>query len=1027
MQNPSIKLSDQDGGGSAFSKSFHCQTALVKSPVKSGKKNQASPGKVTFSAVTSDKGILTKIIREESGVLVRDSSQCCMVGGVVETLSMTQDEFALFLRQLHSGQAILHGVSKYDRARICTKAEFGRLANSTFGNLPLITRTRDFLSYPNGPGLLMLDHDKPRDNAVAQERKALSNYTPEELIFQLSVIHPEIAEAAYVATPSTSSCIFDKHGTELRGEGNGSHTYIFVKEGTDIPRYLKVCGQRLVLAGYGRCEISRSGTLLMRTLVDLNVGNPERLDFCAGAVCEGGLVQKLPEPGIKQGTFLDTRLLPDLKEDENELYEEIIRDLRERAKPRQRKNHAIYLENEIDKIVAKTKVDPGKARAIVLSRQNHILKGSDVLHFAFNGGAPVSVKQVLVNWRDYDRQSLADPLEPDYGGGSMTKAKFFWNNGVPRIHSFAHGSVTYSFEAPSAEDTDYIIQNLLVRVTEDCGAAFEAESIRALADLKIREKNRYIQIRNLIKSRNSSVLLGELDRDINLETKKRPQSASSPSSLSFSNNYRSEERTSSEGIYEFSCSLVEADAAGKEKLVPQSTAAVLIAQEIKGLYAFDKECRCWRKYEGSRWRECTQLEFDNVVAGWMYKGAGILGFSSKYMSGVTVLLEKGGQLHLPTFEASKIPFLNGVLDIATGTLDNINDENASTWVMPWAFDEMAECPNFQEWLTVAVECDEETIQLLRGWLNALIIGRADLQVFLHLIGPGGTGKSTFGRLAFKLVGDENATTTSLKQLETNRFETSSIYGKRLVAIEEAGKYGGSVNVLKAMTGQDPLRLERKNVQQQGSFIYTGQTLMMSNDRLATSDYTGGIDRRRITVEFKKRLSLADRARWAQRGGEDVLLHPEVPGIVNWALGLSYQEVTDIFSNVPVRVMRSNLDAARYNNPIVDWMLECLLPAENVATRVGDKREYRDGSGEVFYRYQGERLYPNYLAWCKRTDRNAVSLQRFSSLLLDAAASFDISVTKKREQDGVKVYGLRIRLDREQSWLEDLESRHSLKG
>ncbi len=44
-------------------------------------------------------------------------------------------------------------------------------------------------------------------------------------------------------------------------------------------------------------------------------------------------------------------------------------------------------------------------------------------------------------------------------------------------------------------------------------------------------------------------------------------------------------------------------------------------------------------------------------------------------------------------------------------------------------------------------------------------------------------------------------TTKLKELESNRFETAGIYGRRLVAIEEADKYGGAaVSVLKAMTG-----------------------------------------------------------------------------------------------------------------------------------------------------------------------------------------------------------------------------------
>ncbi len=90
-------------------------------------------------------------------------------------------------------------------------------------------------------------------------------------------------------------------------------------------------------------------------------------------------------------------------------------------------------------------------------------------------------------------------------------------------------------------------------------------------------------------------------------------------------------------------------------------------------------------------------------------------------------------------------------------------------LLPFDYTVGALCPNFLAWLKTSVDGVTETIQLLRAWINAVLIGRSNLQVFLHLVGPAGTGKSTFGRLIFKIVGKENATTTTLRQLETNRF------------------------------------------------------------------------------------------------------------------------------------------------------------------------------------------------------------------------------------------------------------------
>ena len=179
--------------------------------------------------------------------------------------------------------------------------------------------------------------------------------------------------------------------------------------------------------------------------------------------------------------------------------------------------------------------------------------------------------------------------------------------------------------------------------------------------------------------------------------------------------------------------------------------------------------------------------------------------------------------------------------------------------------------------------------------------------------------------------------------------------------------------------------------------------MMSNELLATSDYTSGIERRRITVEFKHRLTQEERSAWAERGGEDKILHSEAPGIINWALGLSYEEVTNVFKAMPERIRRANLDAARFNNPLVDWMLESLVPDADAATQIGSKGECR-ADGRVLYEYANERLYPHYLTWCQQSGREKVSLQRFSGAIIDAAGTYGARVFKIRERDGTKMYG-----------------------
>ncbi len=572
-----------------------------------------------------------------------------------------------------------------------------------------------------------------------------------------------------------------------------------------------------------------------------------------------------------------------------------------------------------------------------------------------------------------------------------------------------------------------ILGSLLDRVATDCGVVYETEVIAALGHLRKRDKPEYMRLRAQLKKVNHDVILGELGKDLNTFSRTGEKSEPSPPTLStLSNSYPSLSPALKEKALHFQDVLIREDENGKRSLCPQSEAAVLLAEQLRGQYAYDIEAGCWYRFDATHWREIKQLEVDEAVTALLYAGAGKLGFSNNYQTGTMALMQKGGGVVLGERPRGKIPFENGLLDLATKTLAPTTCETALTWYLPFHYDAAARSDAFMNWLVTALDGDQETVRLLQAFINAVLTGRADLQRFLHLIGPAGTGKSTFGRLLFAMVGAANSTTTTLKQLEQNRFETAGIHGKRLVCIEEADKYGGSVSVLKAMTGQDPLRLERKNQQQRGNFIYDGQVLMMSNERLATSDYTSGIERRRVTVEFTRRITPEERAQWEQQGGEEAILHAEIPGIINWALGLSRFEVTEAFKVMPERVRRSNLDAAFYNNPLADWLAECCIPDPAAKTQIGDGRQVVATTGERVFISADERLYPNYRLWCQRSGRENVSLQRFGAALVDAAKQFGVTIRKNRTgADGTHFEGLRLRREGEQTWKERLESGESL--
>lgn len=138
-------------------------------------------------------------------------------------------------------------------------------------------------------------------------------------------------------------------------------------------------------------------------------------------------------------------------------------------------------------------------------------------------------------------------------------------------------------------------------------------------------------------------------------------------------------------------------------------------------------------------------------------------------------------------------------------MHDYSDEHWFNWQLPYAYDPKAKIKVIDEWLKYALDGDAELIKRLRAFLFATATGMP-IQKILEVVGEGGTGKSILTKLLLLLVGKENVCTTSLKELETARFETATLYGKRLTVLNEVAAYSGEVNILKAASGQGTIKI-----------------------------------------------------------------------------------------------------------------------------------------------------------------------------------------------------------------------------
>ena len=179
------------------------------------------------------------------------------------------------------------------------------------------------------------------------------------------------------------------------------------------------------------------------------------------------------------------------------------------------------------------------------------------------------------------------------------------------------------------------------------------------------------------------------------------------------------------------------------------------------------------------------------------------------------------------------------------------------------------------------------VQLYRAFIWH-ILTNTSMKAYLEITGPGNSGKTVITNLGIAVIGIENTTSCSLKRIEdtSNRFETNRIRSKRLAVFSESQEYSGSLEMLKALTGQDRIPAERKNSSAIFDYVFTGGVILTGNSPIRSSDTTGAVINRRRSIIVDKVISAANERvllEFDGCGGLRGELVAELPAFVDWVL------------------------------------------------------------------------------------------------------------------------------------------------
>jgi len=362
-------------------------------------------------------------------------------------------------------------------------------------------------------------------------------------------------------------------------------------------------------------------------------------------------------------------------------------------------------------------------------------------------------------------------------------------------------------------------------------------------------------------------------------------------------------------------------------------------------------------------------------------------------------------------------FTNGILVIETKELLPFDREMYITQQLPYEYDPGASCEPIIKWLKHVQDDNWERVQVLRAWLRAVLLSCSDIQKFVEIVGPGKSGKSTYANLAHALVGDVNAIISSLEHLEKSRFETANLYKKKLLLFNDVERYGGSVSVLKAITGRDLIRNERKF--QAGSlkpFKFNGLVMITANEPIQTTDPTSGLARRRLTIPFDRPYlgSAADQQTLVDmddRGCPFGVFAPLLPGLVNWVLDMSELEMREYLMETNSKVTffaKHHREQILKSNQIMDWMDHCLIFDPGNSAPVGLAKHSQPGSSNVFVSWD-KWLYASYCEFSKASNSNILGRSRFETLLMDVCVhQLRLNIYKFKDRRGMRVKNIACR-------------------
>ena len=768
---------------------------------------------ITFTRFQGKSTVAKGYDLDSTGALIKVPADP-FYNGAFKTINASLEELPVIVKSMKPGDLIAAGTN--------AKLASGSCPNDA-------TRSAASFKFPAGRGLLIIDGDSLQEFDI---------HSDEDFVRALNKLDPAMIPAGMVISPSASSGIAYN---SLKSGFKGVHALIGIDVATAVPVVLETLHKRSVLIGLARAQITGSGTVLVKSIVDTALKTAHQPCFEGGARILNTAITQEREVTFYEGNILISADIKPLTAADEIAYTDacnrVIASVQVEAEAVRLKWHA----KRVAEMTARGATDEQSLKT--LDRANGgALFGNYVIHTDKFG--LVTVATILANSAKFHGATCADPIDPSYG---QNKAKIYSDQDKPVINSMAHGGSGPYFLRPETDlDFDMVDdspQHSRAELVEMINATTDfnelTDSIAKLVctcDLKESERD---SLRKLI-AKKAGVSLASIKAD----------------AISF------------DGV-----------ASEVTKLNHLKAARDVITSHGEG-DLIGSAGFLWGWSCDGVWKIVDDREIKQSIHAVTSKAS----LTSTVVGSVLDLIKTEAYIPNHQFDRNSdtINCLNGELIYKNDqyVLEPHDRSHYRTTMIPVDYDPDAACPRFEQFLAEVFKSDPDCVEkslLVCEFLGYTLTTNCRYEKFLMTNGSGANGKSVLLAVIAELLGKVAITSVQPSQFE-NPFMRAHLHGKLANIITEIAE-GAEINdaQLKSLVSGEMTTASHKH-QPTFDFIPYAKHIFATNHLPRTRDYSEALYRRALVLTFNNKFDGSNR---------DVhlieKLKAELPGILNMAL------------------------------------------------------------------------------------------------------------------------------------------------